>query len=774
MFKYLIVFCTLIVYSPFVVMSQNVDRCITGKVSDIETGEPIPFVHVATLDLTEGTVTDNNGYFKLCIDSNDSVQIRFFHTAFQTYTTLVDPTGMVELIIKLKTKAYQTEEVTIKGNKQTMVKALVPGKIKLEQKDILLTPTLLGSPDLVRTLQLMPGIQSVNEGNSGIYVRGGSPGHNYIVFDDIELMNPSHLMGIYSVFNPLLVDVVDFYKGNAPVHLSSRLASSIVVKSRTKKDTAYNWSGNVGNISSNLVYQGQTKNKKWYFDAGLRRSYLEVLQEAARPFIKDEDNYFKNNKFNFYDFNGKIKYQGRSSSLTLAWYKGGDVFKFSDKGRAVSLNNNWGNEGASLIWRSVLSDNLSMKNAVSYSSYKSSLKVDFVDQDLKFKTDYRHVQYKNDFLYPKGRNTLRWGAYVTHKYVSPQDVDISLNSNNSSAFNSYKHLSVKLPASNRFVANDKLSLYLGGAIEYYKLLQKDQKGQSGSTKKDESDFLWNAVAIADYKLSSDRSVKSSYSYVSQIIHLTSVASIPLPSDIWMPATDKVPAEIGHQFTLGYFKEVEKWDLEFGVEAYGKYTDNTLMLKVNVEQEEVGDFEDSFFKGKAKAWGTEFSLKKNGSDYQAQLSYTLGFVRQKFDDINQGAWHDAKYDRRHDLNVLASYRVNERMELGSSFVFATGNKATLPKGRYWMMGDIANDYEGVNNYRMPVYHRWDLSLNYHLKSKRFHESILNFSLINVLNRSNPYFVYYHIDEGNMTYELTIKARQVSLFPIMPSLSWRFKF
>ncbi len=755
-------------------LSQEKKWCIRGTVFDNNTNEPISFVHVALYDMSKGTITSENGEFELCLDIKDTVIIQFFHTAYNPYKLTILPTEKESIKVRLETRKYSTQEVKVKGNQHSMVKGIIPGKIVLKQKDVLLTPTILGAPDVVRTLQLMPGIQSVNEGNSGIYVRGGSPGQNYIVFDDIELMNPSHLMGIYSVFNPLLVDEVDFYKGNAPLHLSSRLASSIIVKTRSSLDTTYNWAGNLGNISSNITYQGMSKDQKWYTNIGFRRSYLEVLQAMAKPFMSDERNYFENNKFNFYDFNGKIRYRNGASTVQLSWYKGQDLFKFSNNRNAVKLDNIWGNEGIALKWNYLIGSSLSMNNSVSYSSYKSSLNIDFVDQSLKFKTDYHHYQFKNGFFYQRKNKIYRWGVHVTHKYISPQDIDVSLNTNSTIAYNSYKHMLVKFPLSVRLNEVGNWEYYIGGAIEYYKLLEREQTLNNFTNGNSSETFHYNGLVTANYKLDSNQSIKTSYSFVSQNIHLTSIASIPLPSDVWMPATEKVPAELGHQLTLGFFKEIPGNGIQIGVEGYAKYLNNTLMLKVNVEEEENENFEDNFFKGDAKAYGIEITIKKEDVKYNTNISYTLGYTKQRFEDLNEGKWHDAKYDRRHDLNVLASYKLNDRIEFGGSFVFATGNKATLPKGRYWMMGDISSDYEGINNYRMPVYHRLDLSLNYRLNSKIFKESILNFSIINVLNRSNPYFIYYYIDEGSNTYELTIDARQVSLFPVMPSIGWRYKF
>ena len=774
--RYLLFFVLLFFVSTHGV-AQNNEWCISGVILDSESKQPIASVHVALADMAQGCVSDGYGKFKLCCSTKDSVLLQFFHTSYNQYRKIIESDSSNNIKIYLTTQKYQTEEVIIKSNSSSMVKGIIPGKIELKQKEILLTPAILGAPDLVRTLQLLPGIQSVNEGNSGIYVRGGSPGHNYIVFDDIELMNPSHLMGIYSVFNPLLVDKVDFYKGNAPIHQSSRLASSIIVKTKNKGDQSYNWAGNIGNISSNITYNGTSKNKKWYTNIGFRRSYLEVIQTLAKPLMSDEINYFESNHFNFHDFNGKIRYKSGANTLALSWYKGKDDFEFSNPNGDVDLNNQWGNEGISLVWNHMFMPNLSMKNTVSYSGYLSSLKIDFMDQNLKFDTDYKHLQFKSDFTLQKNKHLIRWGSHLTHRYISPQDIDISLNTNTRNSFNSYEHLMAKLLASNHFTYSEKLEFYVGAAVEYYSQLDKEMDynvDMALNNKLDKDEIFLNGVFTVNYKLSPNTSIKGSYSYISQNIHLTSVASIPLPSDIWMPATQNVPAEQGHQFTLGYFKELSKYGIEYGIEGYGKLLENQVMMKVNVDDEETKSFEDSFFGGKGKAFGSEIYIKKTGDKLNANISYTLGWVRQKFKEINEGKWHDAKYDRRHDLNVLCSYKLNSRIELGGVFIFATGNKATLPTGRYWLMGNVANDYEGVNNYRMPVYHRLDLSMNYYIKSKTFKESILNFSLINVLNRSNPYFVYFSVEQGAGSYELDIKARQVSLFPILPSVSWRFKF
>ncbi len=753
--------------------AQSSNWCITGIIVNSDTGNPIPSAHVLTVNGVHGTVSNIKGQFKICGLTQKSVRIGIGHTSFEYQELIIYKEDTKDLYIRLNLKVYNTKEVQVVANSASIVKNYIPGKMTLRKAEVLALPSFMGSPDVLRGLQLMPGMQSVSEGNSGIFVRGGSPGQNFVLFDNIELMNPTHLMGIYSVFNPLLTQKVDFYKGNAPIHQSSRLASSIIVSTRNNKEGDSNWEGNIGNIVTNLTYNGESKNKKWYFSTGVRRSYLDVLGAMVKPFLKDDDNYFKKNNYTFYDWNGKLRYKSANSLLSLTWYLGQDDFRMTSRKGDIHSFSKWGNKGVALSWRTMITPLISMKNSFDYTAYNSDFGAITSDGDLRFKTDYGQTRFRSDYTFVFKRSLIRWGVELIKYQITPQNIEFSEYENSQIKLNKYNSLAAKLYGSNYVNINENWSVYGALALNYYQLLnQETEEGNKENTN--EGFWIPNIVATLNYNPTERSSFKASYAYNSQNIHLASIASIPLPTDVWMPSTKNLPHEQAHQLTFGYFKDWTDKKLQLGAEAFGKTMNHQLLLSANIDQDKEVAFEDNFLQGKGISYGCELYFKKQVGHLAYTLAYTLAWAKQRFLDINNGKWHDAKYDRRHDLNITTTYALNNRIDFGAVFIYATGNKATLATGRYWLMGSITNDYAGVNNYRMPAYHRLDVSMNYKLKSNTFKESILNFSIINLYSRSNPYYIYYEVRNGQENYDLSIKAKQMSLFPIMPSVSWRFKF
>lgn len=744
---------------------------ITGTVVDSQSKKSVYQAHIINNNRAIA-ITDSSGMFQITCQINDTITIS--HTAFEVKTIVINKELTNKLKIELSPVVHQTQEVTITAQTLTLNQRSNTGVHRISNKDILKTPEFLGEPDVLQTLKQLPGIQAVNEGNSGIYVRGGSAGQNYVIFDNIELLNPSHVMGIFSVFNPLLTRNVELYKGTAPVHLSSRQASTIIVDTYSTPSD-YNWSGNIGTISSNLTFNKASKNQKWYYQMGIRRSFVELYKSAASLIINDKKNYFSSNNYRFFDFNGKIKYQSDKDKITLSWYKGGDKFNISRVNLLSDIT--WGNEGAALTWLRLLSENVSMNTTLSYSGYKSSFAADMPNGHIDLTSSYSHLRESSNFTWTLNRHLIKYGLQTTHYFISPQKLNMSLTTNERNAIYKYKSYDSKVYISDSYTITDRWKAYAGTSISYYNLYNVSQEnGVANTTKPTTQNITFNPHIDIVFKPTNSNAIKASYTYTNQNLHYATIAAIPIPSDIWMPATANLTTTFGDQITLGYFKQLHKINGEFGVDVYGKRMNNLIILKVNTDNNNVSSFDDIFSMGDGYAFGSEFMLRGHSKKLDAQLSYTLGWVRHQFDDLNQGKWFDATQDRRHDLSIQISYKLNNRIDINSIFMYATGNKATLATGRYWLLdGNIANDYAGLNNFRMPSYNRLDLSISYLLKSTTFKESKLNFSIINVYNRSNPFFIYYVIEKPTETkYKLSIKAKQVSLFPLMPSVSWRFKF
>lgn len=773
-----LILITIFLFQSFCLTAQN--RCAQGVVIDMHTHTPIALAQVVVGAYHQTAVTDEVGFFKVCgMDGHNKVAVVVRHTAYEPFSMMVDASNTDTLYIQMVRQSYQTGEVTVTARPRVILSDFIPGHQQLKHADVMSLPSILGMPDVIRAVQFLPGVQSVSEGNSGLYVRGGTSGQNFILFDDLELMNPSHIMGIYSVFNPLLTHQVDLYKGNAPIHLSNRLASSVIVESPNEKPEGYNWSGNIGNISSNLTWQGTSADGRLYANVGLRYSYLELIKLMARPFVANDNSYFEENNISFYDFNGKIRYRSGAHEWRLSWYSGRDELIFKSLKKSIDSGINWGNRGAALVWQCTISPVLMLKQVFDFSGYRSCFNALYQNDRFRFRGSYDHLRYKSELTHHLDQHLLRYGIHVTGYEVSPQDMLVSQTASDVVNFNKFRSLSSKFFVGDRVQLTDRLTVYGALGLDCYSLLNQVNVNvnMNDDTPHKKDGFVYvmpNGVFTVNYSISTTSAFKASYSYASQNLHLAPIASVPLPMDLWMPSSSGLPPEYGHQATLGYFWHSSSHLFEGGIELYAKMSSNQLLLRANVNHESIQSFDDNFFKGEGVAYGSELFLKKTRGTFQGSLSYTIGCVKQKFDNINQGAWTKAKYDRPHDLNILMTYQLNKRIDLSAAFILASGNMTTLPTGRYWLMGGIHNDYEGVNNFRMPSYHRLDLSMNLKLESTRFYESELNFSIINAYSRCNPYYIYFDVKQEKEKYELDIKAKQISLFPILPSLSWRFKF
>jgi hypothetical protein len=755
---------------PMLVWGQT--KCKDGILIDAHTQKPIIGAHLLILESGQMTVSDSTGFFQLCF-GQDSCRLSISHVAYLPYETKVHLAKAAELKISLVLNSIEVQDVFVEGNRQDANQ--MPGHETITQAQILSMPSLLGEHDVIRTLQQTAGVQSVSEGVAGIFVRGGGAGHNLVLLDNMELANPFHLMGIYSVFNPLTTGKAEIYKGNAPINLRGKIASTIRVSSISPLNTQNFVQASIGNISSNVAWAQKTANNKLSVVAGIRRSYLELFKTITSLFVSEEDNYFNRYFYSFYDFNGRINYQvSNNSSINLGWYWGNDDFSIDDGQVGYNADNNYGNKALALEYKSALGQSSYISALINYTQSWSGFDGDLLENRIRFGSELRQISAKLTITTQMGNHFFRYGADAYRYKTQPQDLFMVVMDDTLTQRDMFYNDDISFFAENTYSLTDKWNTYIGFRIyKYWNYEATDNETWNIGHEESISNYLPFVPSVAvSYIPNTKTSFNLAYIYNVQTGHLASISSIPLPNDIWAMSSTGLKPERAHQLSWAYWQKFPFGS--FSTEVYGKVLENQLIFNVNTNRHVEMEFEDHFFVGKGKTYGAEFSFEKTTGRITGAMNYSLSRSKRSFSDIYNGQWFNDKFDRIHDLSLVSSYIVNSRLDLGFNWVYATGNCITLPAGRYWAMGTIMSDYEGYNTFRLPPYHRLDLSANIKLNSKHFKESVLNVSVINLYNRSNPYFIYYKIYQGTSRYDIQIKAAQVSLFPVMPSVSWRFKF
>jgi len=658
----------------------------------------------------------------------------------------------------------ELREIRVTDEQRKALDATFPGNERLYEKDFSRTPAFMGESDIMQTIRQLSGIQSVSEGNSGLYVRGGSAGQNLFLLDGMELLNPSHLMGIFSVFNPTTTGSVSVYKGQAPVNLQGRLSSTIAVNSKEPTADNQGFDVSLGTLTTTMSWIKRLCNGRLDITTGLRKSHLEAIGFLVSPFLSDEQNYFKTNYYRFYDFNGKATYHVDSvTKLTFSWYTGNDIFQYSDPEMDYLATNQWGNDAMTLLFSKQGKQGTVFESSLAYHSTFSEFNGDIISYEMQALSSFKELQWKNQWERTWGNHRFHAGVSLAGQQTMPLDMVFNYNTDTLTQFQQYQ--------------NGLATLYAG---DYFSTLSGSLNGYAGlrlstNVSLGQYPYLYtnlSPVLSLSYLLAAKQSLKLSLSLNDQHVHLAALGSVPLPNDIWVPVTAGLPPETASQLTIGYMKEWGSGNVS--IEVYGKKLDHQLIFNLLTDNENIYDFEDRFFHGKGLAYGADVSVEATKGPYTVQLSYSYSRSLRSYAGILSGEWFNDKYDRPHDLNVTVAYTPNKTWDFAANWVYASGSNMNLPAGRWWLMGQIMNDYETFNGFRLPDYHRLDVSANWHLKTKRLKSSVINFSITNLYNRANPYFAYFKVYQDRNLYNLDIRTKQVSLFPILPSISWRFSF
>jgi len=762
---------------------------LSGSVRS-ESGEALVAANVWVLPLKQGTTTNDYGYFALSLPAST-------YTVVVTYLGYAPDTLKINLKqntqhnFRLKSAAVNREEIVVEGRRadeNTREAGMGRAEVNIEQVKSL--PALLGEADILRTIQLLPGIQKGGEGNTGFYVRGGGPDQNLILLDEAVVYNASHLFGFFSVFNADAINNTTLIKGGMPPQYGGRVSSVLAIGMREGNNQRFETQGGIGLIASRLTTEGPLKRDKGSFIISGRRTYIDVLVNPLIP----PDAVAKGSGYFFYDFNTKLNYQINAKNRIFAsGYFGRDVFTFKNQEIGLGFNIPWGNATGTLRWNHIFGPRLFLNTTLIYSDFDFATEVTQSQFQFKLNSGVRNKSLKLDAdYYASLRHRLKVGAQYTKHGFTPSVVEASTGENTfgTPGLRQLNAHELALYAQDVWDISDALQIQ--GGIRWSGYRQMGPYLYQRYTSTELLDLVEEVAykeneKVVDYggfeprlllRLSTSRhsSVKLGITRNLQYIHLASSSGNALPTDLWVPSTRKVRPQEGIQYALGYFLNDRKNQWEASVEVYYKTLQNQIDFRDGAVDGFNLNIENDFVFGFGRSYGAEWYIKKRTGALTGWLGYTWSKSDRRFDDIMQGRWFPYKFDRRHDVSFVASYERNKKWTFSTTFVYATGNAYTLPESRYFFEGQIINQIGDRNNFRFAPYHRLDLAAVYKpLRNQgRKWQNEWVFAIYNVYSRLNPYFVYLNNTGSLQQQSLRVEARQVSLFPIIPSVTYNFKF
>ena len=742
---------------------------VSGSVKDKQTGESLIKAVVRIEELPNaGIISNEYGFYSLSLPKGN-------------YTVVVSQVGYETLIQKIKLDSSQTinfslqtknvlKEVVVESSRKNdnLTKAQM-GTETINMAAISKVPVIFGEKDLLKTIQLLPGVKSAGEGNSGFFVRGGGADQNLILLDEAPVYNATHLLGFFSTFNSDAIKDATIIKGNSPSQYGGRLSSVLDVKMKEGNNQDYTVNGGIGLISSKVSIEGPLQKNKSSFILSGRRTYADVFLKATEK--------FKDNILYFYDLNAKANYQiNAKNKIYVSGYFGRD-----ELGLGQDFGIDWGNKTGTIRWNKIISNKLFLNTSFIYSDYNYNVKLKNGETNFNINSEIKDVNLKQDYtLYTNTQNTLRFGFNTILHNIRPSTFTGTVI--NSVAKTGRNGLENAVYLTNNYKATNQLTIDYGMRLSMYTLMGGDmyniyQNGVvSSSIKLAPSSFGKTYANLepritTNFRIDDEKSIKAGYARNVQHLHLLSNSVASSPSDQWIGNSYNIKPEIADQISVGYVTKVFKSNFEFTTEAYYKHLQNQIDYKDGAEINTVSDVESVLLYGIGRAYGLELLLKKKEGRLTGWIGYTLSKTERKIEGINGNNWYNARQDRTHDISVVGIYDVNDRWSISGVFVYNTGDAVTYPTGKYNLQGQTLYQYAARNANRMPAYHRLDFSATYEKnKTKRMHGS-WNFSLYNVYGRENAFRISFKDDPNDPTRTQIIRT---ALFKWVPSVTYQFKF
>lgn len=793
---YLLISLTTIVF-PKSVWAQEATYTVSGYIKDAKDGESIIGATIYVPALEKGAVTNIYGFYSLTLPQG-TYDVKYSYLGYQLQQKNIAFTQDQTLNIELKPEVLEMEELVITGERMDKnVSEVKMSTERLEIKQIKNIPALMGEVDIIRGVQLLPGVQSAGEGTTGVLVRGGSADQTLIQMDEATVFNPSHFMGFFSVFNPDAIKDLEIYKGGIPARYGGRLSSIMDVRMKEGNKKKFAATGGIGMISSRLTVEAPIVKDKSSFIISGRRTYADMFAKFSR------DTSVRKNKLFFYDLNSKVNYTiNDKNQIFVSGYFGRDVFDFDDEFRLE-----WGNKTATVRWNHLFNNRLFLNTTVLYSNFDYLINIDDPAESFNWTSQLQEYSGKLDFtFFANPNNQIDFGYHAIYHKFSPANIKPTKKSL-IGAFKLDDQFALEHAwyVGNKQKINEKLSVEYGvryslfqnyGKANVYQYSNPNDRKRNEiiDTVRYESRELINYYGgfeprlAARYLLNKTSSLKASYNRTRQYLQIASNSTAGLPIDRWIPSDSYIKPQIADQIALGYFRNLDENKYEVSVEAYYKKMQNQIDFKDGAELLLSENIETEILSGKAWSYGAEFLIKKNQGRTTGWVGYTLSRTRRQVPGINGGKAYSPRYDRTHDISVVVSHELTDRITLSGNWVFTIGSAVSRPKGKYVYEGHSVAYYDPLdrNGARMPNYHRMDLSLNIESKKNKTRrwQSSWNFSIYNAYMKKNPWSIQYKdVINGNPnldeTDNVTIQSKEFKpvstiLFRIVPSVSYNFRF
>lgn len=764
---------------------------VSGYVKDKKNGESLIGISVSKLGTSIGTVTNEYGFYSLTLPAGDH-ELQFSYMGYAPVKMQVKLNSSKTMDIKLESTSSQLSEITISGKKQEKsVNTLSTSINKLDIAQLKKLPTFMGEVDVLRAIQTLPGVNTVGEGASGFNVRGGNSDENLIIMDEAPVYNSTHMLGFFSVFNPDAVKNINLIKGGFPAEYGGRTSSVLDIRLKDGNDQKFNMNGGIGNIFSRLSIEAPIVKDKSSFIVAARRSYADILM---KPFLKGDQ---KDTKLNFYDITAKANYKfDKNNTLFVSGYFGRDVFGFG-----TDVNMNWGNSTATVRWNHVFNNRLFLNLTTYYSKYDYSLKFSNESkkkgnddlQSYKWTSEITNYGLKPAFTYYlNSSNSLHFGGQAIYYGFKPgTGVSIEGIKENSKILTDKHGLESALYIDHEYKPNKKFGIQYGARLSAYQFLGKGtayyyadtipgiRKRNIGQKTYDGTEVIKGYYYLeprlsARYAFTDQHAAKVAFSRTTQFMHQLSNTASPTPLDIWTPSTNNIAPQVADQYTLGYFYNAPADAFEISAEVYYKTMDHQLDYIDNADLQLNQHIEADLLPSKGRAYGLELYAKKDIGKTTGWISYTLSRTERQTKGISKDEWFLNRYDRTHNVNLVLTHEFTKRSSMSANWVYASGTPGTFADSRLEFQDwDIPyNSTDKRNNYRLPSFHRLDLSFTLKGKQLKRWKGEWVFSLYNVYGRRNAYSIYFRQNPDDPTKREAVRLSIIG--SVIPGITYNFKF